>query len=150
MHMTSVPMFNLSRVTDIDILTSVTKDVLALNEQILGRNVLEFEKTFAKYIGVEYCVGVANKSDAIAFALRTLGVKKGDQLATVENTDFYNNVELMHIGASLAFVDIEPDYLLLDITDLNNINLQNIKVVVVTHLYGQVAPSKEVVNMCKP
>jgi hypothetical protein len=39
MHMTSVPMFNLSRMTDIERLTSVAKDVLASNEHILGRNV---------------------------------------------------------------------------------------------------------------
>ena len=144
-------MFNLSRVTDIDILTSVAKDVLASNEHILGRNVLEFEKTFAKYIGVENCVGVANGSDAIAIALRALGVKKGDQVATVANAGFYTSAALMQIGASPVFIDIDSDSLLLDTTDLENkMKLQNIKVVVVTHLYGQVAPIKEVVNMCNP
>ena len=144
-------MFNLSRVTDIDILTSVAKDVLASNEHILGRNVLEFEKTFAKYIGVENCVGVANGSDAIAIALRALGVNKGDQVATVANAGFYTSAALMQIGASPVFIDIDSDSLLLDTTDLENkMKLQNIKVVVVTHLYGQVAPIKEVVNMCNP
>lgn len=142
-------MFNLSRVTDVEKLTSVAKDVLASNEHILGRNVLEFEKTFAKYIGVENCVGVANGSDAIAIALRALGVQKGDQVATVANAGFYTCAALMQIGATPVFIDIDSDSLLLDITDLENkIKLQNIKVVVVTHLYGQVAPIKEVVKMC--
>ena len=86
-------MFNLSRVTDVEKLTSVAKDVLASNEHILGRNVLEFEKTFAKYIGVENCVGVANGSDAIAIALRALGVQKGDQVATVANAGFRRSIQ---------------------------------------------------------
>jgi dTDP-4-amino-4,6-dideoxygalactose transaminase len=39
--------------------------------------------------------------------------------------------------------------LLIDSTDLERkLQIHNIKVVVVTHLYGQVAPIKEVVNMC--
>ena len=142
-------MFNLSRVTDIDILTSVAKDVLASNEHILGRNVLEFEKTFAKYIGVKNCVGVANGSDAIVIALRSLGVGKGDQVATVANAGFYTCAALIQIGATPVFIDIDPDSLLIDSTDLERkLQIHNIKVVVVTHLYGQVAPIKEVVNIC--
>ncbi len=147
--MTCVPMFNLSRVTDIEKLTSVAKDVLASNEHILGRNVLEFEKTFAKYIGVKNCVGVANGSDAIVIALRSLGVGKGDQVATVANAGFYTCAALIQIGATPVFIDIDPDSLLIDSTDLKRkLQIHNIKVVVVTHLYGQVAPIKEVVNMC--
>jgi aminotransferase EvaB len=142
-------MFNLSRVTDIEKLTSVAKDVLASNEHILGRNVLEFEKTFAKYIGVKNCVGVANGSDAIVIALRSLGVGKGDQVATVANAGFYTCAALIQIGATPVFIDIDPDSLLIDSTDLKRkLQIHNIKVVVVTHLYGQVAPIKEVVNMC--
>jgi dTDP-4-amino-4,6-dideoxygalactose transaminase len=116
---------------------------------ILGRNVLEFETTFAKYIGVKNCVGVANGSDAIVIALRSLGVGKGDQVATVANAGFYTCAALIQIGATPVFIDIDPDSLLIDSTDLERkLQIHNIKVVVVTHLYGQVAPIKEVVNMC--
>jgi dTDP-4-amino-4,6-dideoxygalactose transaminase len=116
---------------------------------ILGRNVLEFETAFAKYIGVKNCVGVANGSDAIVIALRSLGVGKGDQVATVANAGFYTCAALIQIGATPVFIDIDPDSLLIDSTDLERkLQIHNIKVVVVTHLYGQVAPIKEVVNMC--
>jgi dTDP-4-amino-4,6-dideoxygalactose transaminase len=147
--MTSVPMFNLSSVTDVEKLSSVAKDVLASSVHILGRNVLEFETAFAKYIGVKNCVGVANGSDAIVIALRSLGVGKGDQVATVANAGFYTCAALIQIGATPVFIDIDPDSLLIDSTDLERkLQIHNIKVVVVTHLYGQVAPIKEVVNMC--
>jgi aminotransferase EvaB len=147
--MTNVPMFNLSKVTDVDKLASVAKGILSSSEHILGKNVIEFEKTFAQYIGVGNCVGVANGSDAITIALRALGVQKDDQVGTVANAGFYTSAALMQIGASPVFIDIDPDSLLLDLNDLENkIKTQNIKVVVVTHLYGQVAPIKEVVDMC--
>jgi dTDP-4-amino-4,6-dideoxygalactose transaminase len=148
--MIPVPMFNLSRVTDVEKLAKAAKDVLSSSEHILGKNVVEFEKTFAKYIGVGNCVGVANGSDAIVIALRALGVQKDDQVGTVANAGFYTSAALMQIGASPVFIDVDPDSLLLDLNDLENkIKTQKIKVVVLTHLYGQVAPIKEVINMCK-
>jgi dTDP-4-amino-4,6-dideoxygalactose transaminase len=147
--MISVPMFNVSSVTNVKKLANVAKDVLVSSEHILGRHVLEFEKTFAKYIGVENCVGVANGSDAIIIALRALGVQKSDLVATVANAGFYTSAALMQIGANPVFIDVDSDSLLLDVNDLEDkIKMQNIKVVVVTHLYGQVAPIKEVVKMC--
>jgi dTDP-4-amino-4,6-dideoxygalactose transaminase len=92
---------------------------------------------------------VANGSDAIVIALRSLGVGKGDQVATVANAGFYTCAALIQIGATPVFIDIDPDSLLIDSTDLERkLQIHNIKVVVVTHLYGQVAPIKEVVNMC--
>jgi dTDP-4-amino-4,6-dideoxygalactose transaminase len=92
---------------------------------------------------------VANGSDAIVIALRSLGVGKGDQVATVANAGFYTCAALIQIGATPVFIDIDPDSLLIDSTDLERkLQIHNIKVVVVTHLYGQVAPIKEVVNIC--
>ena len=41
---------------------------------ILGPEVQAFEEEFAAYLGVRHCVGVANGTDALAIALRALGV----------------------------------------------------------------------------
>ena len=144
-----VPMFQPSAVTDVEKLTSVAKKVLMSGEHILGKNVLDFENAFAKYIGVKNCVGVANGTDAIMIALRALGVQKDDKVATVANAGFYACAALLQIGAIPVFIDVDPDSLLFDITDFENkIATQNVKVVVVTHLYGQVAPISEIMHIC--
>ena len=44
---------------------------------ILGPEVAAFEEEFAAYLGVRHCVGVANGTDALAIALRALGVGPG-------------------------------------------------------------------------
>ena len=46
----------------------------------------EFERDFAKFCEAKYCVGVANGTDAVRFALMAAGVRPGDVVITVPNT----------------------------------------------------------------
>ena len=142
-------MFNLSNVTDVEKLTNIAVKVLSSSQHILGKNVSDFEKKFANYIGVNECAGVANGSDALVIALRALGVSQGDKVATVANAGFYTCAALNQIDAQPIFIDIDPQSLLIDPNDFKSKVLSNkIKAVVVTHLYGQVAPIKEILAIC--
>jgi dTDP-4-amino-4,6-dideoxygalactose transaminase len=147
--MISVPMFNLSNMTDVAKLSKVATRVLNSNQHILGASVDQFEKMFSNYIGVKHCLGVANGTDALVIALRSIGIKKNDEVATVANAGFYTCTALNLIGAIPIFIDVDPDSLLIDPSDLEKkLAVNNIKAVVVTHLYGQVAPIKKVIELC--
>jgi dTDP-4-amino-4,6-dideoxygalactose transaminase len=147
--MTTVPMFNLSYVTDVEKLTEIASSVLTSSQHILGQNVTDFERVFANYIGVRECIGVGNGSDALVIALRALGVNKNDEVATVANAGFYTCAALNQIGAQPIFIDIDSDSQLIDPNDFKSKVITNqIKFVVVTHLYGQVAPIKEIMDIC--
>ena len=147
--MTSVPMFNLSNVTDVEKLTEISSSVLNSSQHILGQNVTDFERVFGNYIGVKECIGVANGSDALVIALRALGVNRNDEVATVANAGFYTCAALNQIGAQPIFIDIDLDSQLIDPKDFKSKVLTNkIKFLVVTHLYGQVAPIKELLDIC--
>ena len=147
--MTSVPMFNLSNVTDVEKLTEIASSVFNSSQHILGQNVTDFERVFANYIGVKECIGVANGSDALVIALRALGVNRNDEVATVANAGFYTCAALNQIGAQPIFIDIDLDSQLIDPKDFKSKVLTNkIKFLVVTHLYGQVAPIKELLDIC--
>ena len=142
-------MFNLAQVTDVDKLTKISTEVFNSTQHILGPNVQNFELKFADYIGVNHCLGVANGSDALVIALRAIGIKKDDEVATVANAGFYTCAALNLIGAIPIFIDIDSDSLLIDPIDLEKkLITNNIKVVVVTHLYGRVAPIKDVIELC--
>ena len=147
--MTSVPMFNLSNVTDVEKLTEIASSVLNSSQHILGQNVTEFERVFANYIGVKECIGVANGSDALVIALRALGVNRNDEVATVANAGFYTCAALNQIGAQPIFIDIDLDSQLIDPKDFKSkVLINKIKFLVVTHLYGQVAPIKQLLDIC--
>ena len=54
--------------------------VLKAGDYILGKEVENFEKDFARYIGAKFCVGVASGTDALFLALKTLGVSVNDEV----------------------------------------------------------------------
>ena len=73
---------------------------------VLGREVEQFEKEFAKYCGVQYAVGCASGTEAIALALMALGVKRGDEVITVSHTAVPTVTGVSMVGASPVFVDV--------------------------------------------
>ena len=48
-----------------------------------GAQVDAFEREFAAFCGAAHCVGVANGTDAVRFALMASGVRPGDAVVTV-------------------------------------------------------------------
>jgi dTDP-3-amino-2,3,6-trideoxy-4-keto-D-glucose/dTDP-3-amino-3,4,6-trideoxy-alpha-D-glucose/dTDP-2,6-dideoxy-D-kanosamine transaminase len=148
--MTSIPMFDLTAVTDVNELSKIAQRVISSKHHILGQAVETFEKSFADYVGVNYCLGVANGTDAIEIALIAAGVEKDDLVATVANAGFYTSTSINKIGAKPLYIDINEDDLLMNVIDLKEkISKNKIRAVVMTHLFGLVANVKEIFEICK-
>jgi len=115
--------------------------VLASGHYILGTEVENFEKEFSLYQSDGFTIGVANGTEAIELALRALGVKHGDAVATVANTVTATVSAIEQIGARPVFVEIDPVTLTMSPIALADVLAKNpdIRVVVPVHLYGQPA-----------
>lgn len=64
--------------------------VLLSGKYIMGQEVTSFEEHFAQYCGVKYAVGVANGTDALEIALKSCGVKPGDEVITQHQENKFN------------------------------------------------------------
>lgn len=108
---------------------------------ILGEEVRAFEEEFARMVGVDFGIGVANGTDAVGLALRALGVGAGDYVATVSHTAVATVAAIQLLGARPVFVDIGPEGYLMgpEKLDAALAAAPPVKAVVVVHLYGQVA-----------
>lgn len=121
-----------------------------------GPEVEGFEQDFAAYCGTRHCVGVANGTDAVRFALMAAGVGRGDAVITVAHTFIATVEAISQAGADTEFVDIDArtyclspgalaEYLEGCHRDprtgrpLGRRTAQPIKAIVPVHLYGQVA-----------
>ena len=111
---------------------------------ILGDEVSSFEREFAEYIGVKYCVGVANGTDALAVALKGLGVKPGDEVITVSHSAVATVAAIEMTGAVPVFADIEPDTRCIDPNKIEKLISPKTKVIIPVHIYGQPAKIKEI------
>lgn len=119
-----------------DLVPAINK-VLEDGNFILGKQVEDFERQFAKYIGVKFCVGLASGRDAILLSLRALGVGPGDEVITVANTFIATVFPIMELGAKAVLVDIDPDTLLMDIEKLEKATNKKTKAIIAVHLYGR-------------
>ena len=72
-----------------------------------GPAVQEFENAFASFCAVEHCVGVANGTDALRFALIAAGVNPGESVITVPNTFIATTEAISQAGGYPEFVDID-------------------------------------------
>lgn len=106
---------------------------------IMGDEVKAFEREFADYVGVEHCVSVANGSEALEIALLALGVGPGDCVITVANAGFYSSTAIHAVGAVPIYVDVDEVSLTMCPISLEKALCQPAKVVIITHLYGQLA-----------
>jgi dTDP-4-amino-4,6-dideoxygalactose transaminase len=108
---------------------------------ILGNEVEAFEQEFARKFEYGGAVGVGNGTDAIALALRSLGVGRGDRVATVSHTAVATVAAIEMVGASPVFVDIAQDTYTMDPEALaRTLEARSpIKAVIVVHLYGNLA-----------
>lgn len=69
----------------------------------------EFELTVSQYCGVAHAVAVNSATSALHIALMALGVGQGDSVWTSTNTFVASANAALYCGASVDFVDIDPD-----------------------------------------
>jgi dTDP-4-amino-4,6-dideoxygalactose transaminase len=120
--------------------------VLDASAFVGGPEVFAFEREFAAYCDVREAIGVANGTDALALALRALGIGPGDVVALPALTFVATAEAVCHVGGRPLCVDIDPATFTLDPQALHrSIRRHNGRVaaVVAVHLYGQPAAMDE-------
>lgn len=131
-------------------LESAVRRVLDSGWLILGPEVERFERQFAEYVGLAHCVGVANGTDAIELGLRGIGANPGDRVATVANAGMYATTAILAIGAEPLFMDVAGDSGCATADEVARAIEAGARAVVVTHLYGVVAPEIDVIaELCR-
>jgi dTDP-4-amino-4,6-dideoxygalactose transaminase len=119
-------------------------DVLDRGQFILGPEVSAFEEEFAKYLGAEHVIGVANGTEALTIALRALGVGPGDDVV-VPSFSFYASAEAVPpTGAKPVFCDVDPETFCVTPETVKAALTPNTKAVIAVHLFGNVAPIAEI------
>ena len=119
-------------------------EVLEAGQFILGPEVEAFEAELAVLLGARHAVGVANGTDAITLALRAMGVGPGDEVV-VPSFTFYASAEAIpHTGARPVFCDVDPDTACVTAETVRAALTPRTKAVIVVHLFGNVAPVREI------
>jgi dTDP-4-amino-4,6-dideoxygalactose transaminase len=147
-------------------LSSVFESALNTGGFIGGPMVEHFEQDFARFCDSTYCVGVANGTDALRFALIATGIKSGDVVVTVPNTFIATGEAISQAGARPVFVDVDERTSNMDpeklreyleegcrISDtgrpIDKKTGQFVAAVVPVHLYGQMCDMDAIANLAE-
>ncbi len=148
-------------------LVSVFRRALKTGGFVGGPMVEDFEREFAQFCGVRFCVGVASGTDALRLALIAAGVQRGDTVVTVPNTFIATTEAISQAGAQPDFVDIEErtynmdprrlqEYLetrcCLDRATgklLNQKTRRPVTAIIPVHLYGQMADMDPILELAE-
>jgi len=122
--------------------------VMRSNRYVLGKEVDSLEKEFADYIGSTSAIGVANGTDAIELALRSLNIGPGDEVITVSHTAVATAAAIECTGAKAVLVDVEPKFYTLNPLQLEECLTKKTKAIIVVHLYGNAADLDSIVTFC--
>ncbi|MGB2715278.1 MAG: DegT/DnrJ/EryC1/StrS family aminotransferase [Vicinamibacterales bacterium] len=114
-----------------------------------GARVKSFETAFGSYCGVNHCVGLANGTDALFVALRTLGIGPGDEVITVANSFVATSEAIKMAGAQVVFVDANPSTYTIDVERIEEKITVRTKAIIPVHLYGQPADMLPILALAK-
>ncbi|OHE55333.1 MAG: transcriptional regulator [Thermodesulfovibrio sp. RBG_19FT_COMBO_41_18] len=128
---------------------NVLTAILESSQYILGAKVSEFEKKVAVYHGVREAIGVASGTDALHLAIDALGIGEGDEVITTPFTFFATVEAILYTGATPVFVDIEPDTLNIDVSQIEANITGKTKALLPVHLFGHPADMRTILNIAK-
>jgi dTDP-4-amino-4,6-dideoxygalactose transaminase len=111
--------------------------ILEASAYIGGPDLAAFEKNFAAYTTARHAMGVANGTDALIIALKTIGLAAGDEVITIPNTFFATASAIVHAGGTPVFADIDPLTRNFDFEKLERAITPKTKAIIPVHLYGQ-------------
>ena len=118
-----------------------------------GAENAKFEKNYSDFIGSKYTIGCANGLDALIWIFRAYieaGIMKpGDEVIVPANTYIATLLAITENG--LVPVCVEPDPNTLEINDslIESAITPRTKAIVIVHLYGRIAYTEKIGELCK-
>lgn len=134
------------------LLTQIEQAITSVIERgdfILGDALAVFEAAFAQACGVDYGVGVASGTDAIALGLQACGIGVGDEVLIPVNTFIATLIGVLETGATPILVDCDPDTALMDLAAAAKAITPKTKAILPVHLYGQMVSPQQLFDFAK-
>lgn len=114
-----------------------------------GPSIRRLESAVSEYSNAPEVVAVGNATDALAIALRALGVGSGDEVIVPAYTFFASASSIRHVGATPVFVDIDPITYSMDPDDLQRRISPRTKAIMPVHLFSQMADMDRILAIAR-
>lgn len=114
-----------------------------------GPKVQEFEKIFARFIGVKHAVAVSSGTAALYAALLASGIGPGDEVIVPAFTFVATANVVLMVGARPIFADIDMETYNISVEDVKRKITSRTKAIIPVHLYGLPADMDPLVDLAE-
>ena len=134
---------------DINWILKKTKKVLK-EKLSTGPFCAKFEKKFARFIGVKYAVFVNNCTNALEIAVKSLNLKKYDEVIVPCETFIATGMAVTSQGGKVVFANINPSTFCLDLKEIIKRVTKKTRAVMLVHFGGYMPfDVSEIKKYCK-
>ena len=113
-----------------------------------GPQTKTFEHSLAQYLKVPFVRGLSSGTSALVIALKSLELPEKSNVLITANSGGYSRVAAELANLNSVYVDVGLNGLLTS-KELENVEPENIRALIVTHLYGQVGEIDEIQAYCQ-
>jgi len=110
---------------------------------------MEFEKKFAEWNGVKFCISTSSGTSALHTALGALNIGPGDEVITTPYTFIASSFCVLQAGAIPVFADVNREDHCINPEDIENKITERTKAIIPVHLYGNVCDMDEIMAIAK-
>ena len=114
-----------------------------------GEEIIKFEKNLSKYVGRRYACAVSNGTAALEIAVKSLGIKKNDEIIMPSFTIISNAVAIIKNFARPKLVDTDPQTWNIKISDIEKKITKKTKALLIPHIYGFPCDMDKILKICK-
>ena len=104
---------------------------------ILGKNVKRFENNFSKLSRIKYSIGCASGTDALILALKSLNIKKAEEVIVPAMTYISTGLSVLLNNNKLVYSDIDNRTGLISIDYVAKIITKKTRAIIPVNIYGQ-------------
>lgn len=115
----------------------------------LGKELEYFEKSYARYCNTKYCIGTSSGTTALFFAIKSLGIGKGDEVIVPALTFTATAEAVVQASAKPVFTDIRKNTLLINPDEIRKRITKKTKAIIGVHLYGLPVDINEIKKICR-
>ena len=119
------------------------KDIISVNKALKagwisseGPEVKKFEKNFSKYIGHKYAVAVSSGTAALEIAIKSLNLKKGDEVIIPNFTIISNALAAIKQDLKIKLIDCGKFDWNMDVSQIKKNISKKTKAIIATHIYN--------------
>ena len=103
---------------DVSLIKNEVYKIIKKKDFVLGKSLKNFENNFSKLSRIKYSVGCASGTDSLILALKSLNLKKNDEVIVPAMTYISTGLSVLLNNNKLVYADVENDTGLISISSI--------------------------------